>query len=176
MTQFHSTVKIPVPLADNGQPLQGFVWGQYIRGAKVEFGSEIVTLKGYDPKNQPAFEDLVAIVQGGGYFDNIKLAIEFATAAVAQTAVPLGVRNSTYVNESEVTVTRSWLEWLQVNTSNEVIQHTSGKPYVIKSSFNGAFLNSEELVLIHNQPGLKVIEWADAYARFNSEDYKVFEL
>jgi len=174
MAKIHSTIKIPVALADKGGVLEGFVWNNMIRGHKVSFGSDVVTMQGLDANVQPTFADLVTIVTNGGSFEGIKLALRFTSATSAQRIVPEVIRGSRYTDENEVAQERSWIDWFRANSTVQVI--TDGTSYVAKAVFNGNLLNSEELAAAHAQSGINVIEWADAVALYQNESWTEYEL
>jgi len=174
MSKIHSRIKIPVALASKGGALEEFVWNNMIRGYKLTFSSEEITLNGTDPNEQPSFADLVAIVVGGGSFTGIKLALRFDNVAAAQQDVPAEIRGATYTDEEGVEQSRNWIDWLKVNSSTQII--TDGVSYAIKAMFNGQLFDSAELTLAHTQAGITVIEWADATELFANEDWTIFEL
>jgi hypothetical protein len=167
-------VVVPAAAAKTGGVLKDFVWDQIMEGAKVTFEGGEVVLSGTDANIQPTFEDLVDIVANGGSFEGIKLAIQFGGAAAANQVVPEVVRGSRYVDEEGVTQERTWLDWYRASTGTQVI--TNGTQFVSKAMFNGQILNSEELTAIHAQTGITVIEWADAVALFQDEDWTEYEL
>ena len=172
--KIYSKVKIPVALASAGGVFQDFVWNQMIRGHKINFGEQVEIL-GINPNIQPSFSDLATIVQNGGYFEGIKLGLEFANASAAQQLVPEGIRGAIYVDEEGQAQNRSWVEWLR-ESQNEILRHTSGSPYITKAKFGTLLLNSDELALAHAEAGVSVIEWADVMARLDSEEYEVFTI
>ena len=129
-------VKIPVAAASTGGALQGFVWDRSVRGEKVAFGSDVVTIQGTNANEQPLFADLVAIVVAGGSFTGIRLALKFDNVAAAQQAVPAEIRGATHIVKGEfeeegVEQSRNWIEWLQVNSSTQI--YTDGAEYVINT-------------------------------------------
>lgn len=184
MSKVYSTIKIPTAEASQGGSLQGFVWNQLIRGFNPQFGEDFIVMRKYDNNFEPSFADLIAVVQAGGYFEGIKLGLEFANTSAAQQQVPVEVRGSNYVDENGDTQNRTWIEWLRANTTVQIIRHTSGSPYVTRAAFNGQSLNSDEFKVIHAQSGISVIEWDDVLTRYNdrvSEDnpdgsYEDFEM
>jgi hypothetical protein len=172
--KIHSKVIVPLVAAKTGGALKDFVWDRIVSGERITFENGEVVVNSTNQSVQPTFTELQAIVIAGGSFEGIRLGIEFATGADAAQDVPAVVRGSTYIDENEVEQTRNWLEWFAVNTSTQVI--TNGTLYVAKAAFNGGLLNSEELTAIHAQTGVQVLEWADAIARFQDENYTVYEL
>lgn len=168
MAKIFGKINIPVNAASDGGALQGFIWNRIIRGEKIDFSSDVVTVYGTDSNVQPTFAELIAIVQAGGYFEGIKLALEFANVAAAQQNVPVSVRGATYLDEEGVEQTRTWIEWFRVNSTVQVI--TNGTIYVAKAVFNSQLLNSDELTVIHAQIGIQVIEWDVVKARYQDSD------
>jgi len=174
MAKIHSTINIPVALASKGGALEGFVWDNMIRGHKPTFSDDVVTLNGTNPNEQPTFADLVSIVTNGGSFEGVKLALRFTSAASAQRVVPEVVRGSRYVDEEGVTQERTWIDWFRVNSGIKVI--TDGTSYASKAAYAGILLNSEELAAANAQSGVNVIEWAEAVALFQDENWTEYEL
>lgn len=174
MAKTFGKIEIPVAEASFGGALQGFIWDRVVRGEKINFASDVVTVIGEDASVQPDFSELIAIVQAGGKFSGIRLAIEFTNSAAAQQNVPVEVEGHSSTDEEDVEQQRTWVDWFRANSSTQVI--TNGTLYVAKAAFNGRLLNSVELAAIHGQAGIKAIEWADAQARYADEAYTVFEL
>jgi len=174
MAKVYSTIEIPVAAAITGGALQGFVWDNIVRGHKVSFGSDVVTLSGLDASVQPTFAELEAIVTNGGRFEGIKLAIRFANGAAAGQDVPAAVRGATYIDDNNVEQQRSWIDWFRANSTVQII--TNGTEYAAKAVFNGSLLTSEELTAIHAQTGVEVLEWAAAVALYADELWTDYEL
>ena len=176
MSKIHSKIKIPVALASKGGVLEAFVWDNWIRGHKPTFNNDVVTLNGLNPKEQPTFTELTAIVLNGGSFEGITLGLQF-TALAAGRDVPAGVPGSTITPEGEATRQKTWLEWIQGN-SQTVYQRVSGTPvyYVIKGALGGDILTSEELDAARTTSGVNVIEFSDFKARIQSDNYEKYEI
>ena len=172
----HSKINIPVALAEDGGSLQGFVWNNMVRGGQLTFGEDFVTINGLNPNEQPAFADLVAIVQGGGSFEGIRLGLQF-TALAAGRDVPVGVPASDTTPEGEETRQKTWLEWIKDN-SQTLYKRVNGTPvyYIMKSALNSDLLTSEQIQAAITTSGVNVIEHADGVARIQSGDYEPFEL
>ena len=173
--KIHSRIVIPEAAAKTGGALKDFVWDRMMEGDKLVYENDTVVLLGTDPKIQAKFADLVAIVQAGGSFEGITLAFTL-TLAATQKLVPKEVPGATYQDENNEVQTRSFAQWAKINTGLQVIRHTSGSPYIVKAKWGDNLLNSESLAAIHSVVGASVIEWAEAVAMHQSEDYEVFEL
>jgi len=164
----HGLVKIPSEAARAGGVLQDFVWNRIVSGERVLFENGEVVVKGMDSSVQPTFEDLVTVVANGGYFEGVKLAIRFDNLAAAQQDVPASVRGATEIVDGQEQP-RNWVQWFQSGNMDAI---TDGTSYVIKAVYLGKLLNSNELTAIHTQPGVTVIEFADAVELFQSEDWE----
>lgn len=169
MSKIISTITIPSAAAKTGGALQGFVWDQFVDGHKILREDGEVKIYGLDANVQPTFSDLQTIVSSGGSFDGIKVAIRFTNEAAIQQNVPSVVRGATYLDENEVEQTRTWEQWFKSNASVRVI--TNGTAYIVKAVYNHQLLNSEELAAIHQQTGVRVIEWTDAVALYQDENW-----
>jgi len=174
MAKIHSKVIFPVELAEVGGDLFELAYKAFLHGNERTYSNGILTLNGLDPLAQPTFAELAAVVNNGGYFEGIRLAIKFANAAAAQQLVPIEVRGATYNDEEGVLQNRTWVEWFRVNTNTQVI--TDGTQFVSKSVFNGELLNSTELIPIYQQSGIEVIEWEEAVGYYQDENWITFEL
>jgi len=163
--------KITIPIDQALTTYRDFVVDEiikdYAKGDNVEIIKDM-------SKVQPTFSDLIALVLAGCKFENIVLAIEFASGGAANQDVPAILPGSVQVDEDGVEQPRTWIEWFKVNTSSRII--TNGTVYVAKASFNGKLLNSDELAAVHAQSGVRVIEWDDAVSRFQDESYSEYEL
>jgi len=169
-----SEIKVPIALADVGGVLHSFVYGQIIRGHKVRFGSNVISLLKKDTDDQPTFAQLVTIVQNGGSFEGIVLGLQF-TQLASSRSVQEGVPGSS-ITEDEVTRQKTWLEWIKGN-SQTIYERVNSTPkyYIMKGAYNGDILTSEQLDAARTTSGVTVIEWADHKARLVSEDYEKFE-
>lgn len=165
-------IKIPISLAEHGQKHQGLIWNRFLHGHPVKRDGDMIVITGKDQSDVPAFSDLQElVVQDGGYFENIKMALTFTQAAVSQP-VPEGVPNRTYVVDEQEQV-RTWAQWAQDN-QQEAIRRVSGAGpnYVLKAADGTKLLNSDQLKAAASTPGVGVIDWSTARAYYSSEDYE----
>ncbi|KKL75518.1 hypothetical protein LCGC14_2054090 [marine sediment metagenome] len=139
--------------------------GSFEVGDNVEFRADM-------SKVQPTFVDLVALVQSGGYFENIKLGIEFTNVTAALQNVPSIVQGYQLPdpdNEGQM-LTHTWITWLRQYGGGKVLKEITGTKYVIKANRGEQLLNSDELKVIHAMIGIQVIEWSAVKACYNDSD------
>lgn len=171
--------KIRVPLEDalTGGTHHDLVVDELIR--RFSQGGTVEVYKEMD-NDQPEFSDLVALVQSGGYFENLKLGLEFTSLAAAQQDVPSEVRGYQYPdpeNEGEM-LTHNFHSWLKQH-GGQVLKETAGSRYICKANYEAELLNSDELKVIHALTGIKVIEWQslkDAFAQVETGEWTVINL
>ena len=136
-----------------------------VGGDYVEFRADLT-------KAQPTFAELVALVQAGGYFENIKLGIEFTDVVAAQQNVPVGVEGHEYPdpnNEGQM-LPHTWITWLRRYSGGTVLEETAGTRYIVKAIQGDRVLNSNELKLIQPMTGIQVLEWSVVMARYRDSD------
>ena len=170
-----SIIRIPEAEAKTGGTLKDFVWDRMMEGDFVSYENDQVILKGVDASIQSDFANLVAVVVAGGYFEGIVLAFTL-TAEATSTLVPALVPGATYTDEEGIEQQRTFVQWAQANAGLQVIQHTSGTPFIVKGKWGSKLLDSDALTAINGVVGAQVIEWAEAVAAYQSEDYTIFEL
>ena len=175
MAKIHSRVIFPVELAEVGGTLYDLTYNVFLRGHERSYENGILTLNGLDPNIQPSFAEMQTVVSNGGYFEGIKLGLEF-TAAGAGRTVPAIVPGATYTDEEGATQTRTWAEWIRSQSNITVKKKVDENLYIIKAMYNGTLLNSDELVPAHGQTGVTVLEWAEVQARNASEDWELYEI
>ncbi len=160
---------IPFNLAMPGGVLYNFVYEWVLKEYRRKYDNGILTLYGLAPDIQPSFTDLVSIVANGGSFEGIKLGIQIQMSS-KDTWVPVGIRGRTYNDESGDEQVRTWLEWIQAGRVDYKVK-TDNSDAILKASWGGSTLNSEELTIIHNTAYANVIEWDVLIALARSVDY-----
>lgn len=166
--------KITIPFdvckaGGSSENLFNFVYNWILAGYKQEREGTDVVLRAVIPKLQPEFEDLVAIVTGGGSFEGVKCGIRINQAQF-NADVPAGVPNATYQDEEETTVQRTWTQWAKAGNIDYTLKQDNTDA-IMKAVWNGKLLDSDDLKAIHNSTGVTVLGWDTFITDLKSTDY-----
>lgn len=170
-----SLIRIPKAQLIPGGTMREFALTQILHGHHPKEAGDSMEYLADLTKQMPTFDDLKDMVVAGVYFENIILGIEL-TGSGAQLDVPVIIPGSTYTDENGDLQTRIWVQWVKAQSGLRAIKKVDENLYVIKAVVNNKMMNSDQLVAVHAQLGVNVIEFSVLKYRAASEDWEEFEL
>lgn len=171
MSKTISKIRIPAAGVEEGGAHREVALTHMLKGFKPVQSGDAVEYVADITSSEALFSDLEALIASDGFFENVKIGLEFGTAGLLMQ-VPDTIPGATYVDDQEQTINRTWQDWIVAQPNVKAYKHTLQNLYVVKATWHGKYINSDHLKLAHAQAGVSVIEYADLSDRIKSEDYE----